>query len=122
MVNLVCEDSIEHGILHLLGQKQALADGVLDGAGDLAALKMPSGRAAMIERMQAMMQAARRASRRASSSPDEAFAEELRRRHGERALLIEARTRRRRSRSACWPSSTSTGGARGRGETRTSAP
>ena len=55
VVNLVCENSIEHGILHLLGQKQALADGVLDGRGDLGALKMPSGRAAMIERMQALM-------------------------------------------------------------------
>ena len=43
VVNLVCEDSIEHQILHLLGHKQALADGVLDGRGDLAALKMPSG-------------------------------------------------------------------------------
>lgn len=51
VVNLVTENSIEHGILHLLGQKQALADGVLDGRGDLAALKMPSGRAAMIERI-----------------------------------------------------------------------
>ena len=58
VVNLVCEDSIEHQILHLLGHKQALADGVLDGQGDLGALKMPSGRAAMIERMQAMMQLA----------------------------------------------------------------
>ena len=35
VVNLVCEDSIEHQILHLLGHKQALADGVLDGQGDL---------------------------------------------------------------------------------------
>ena len=57
VVNLVTEDSIEHSILHLLGRKQALADGVLDGAGDLAALKMPSGRAALVERMQAMMAA-----------------------------------------------------------------
>ena len=55
VVNLVAEGSIEHGILHLLGQKEALADGVLDGAGDLAARKMPSGRGAFIERMQAMM-------------------------------------------------------------------
>ena len=45
VVNLVCEDSIEHGILHLIGQKQARADGVLDGQGDLGAIKMPSGRA-----------------------------------------------------------------------------
>src|SRR5438552_4288257 len=57
VVNLVCEDSIEHQILHLLGAKKALADGVLDGEGDLKTLKMPNGRAAMIERMQAIMQA-----------------------------------------------------------------
>ncbi len=91
VVNLVCEDSIEHQILHLLGHKQALADGVLDGQGDLGALKMPSGRAAMIERMQAMMQAQASIPPRILL-PEEAVAEELRRRHGERALLIEART------------------------------
>ena len=91
VVNLVCEDSIEHRILHLLAQKQALADGVLDGHGDLGALKMPSGRAAMIERMQAMMGADASVAPRILS-PEEAVAEELRRRHGERALLIEART------------------------------
>jgi superfamily II DNA or RNA helicase len=89
VVNLVCENSIEHQILHLLGRKQALADGVLDGQGDLGALKMPSGRGAMIERMQAMMGAEASAP---SLSPEEAIAEELCRRHGERALLIEART------------------------------
>ena len=91
VVNLVCENSIEHQILHLLGHKQALADGVLDGQGDLSALKMPSGRAAMIERIQAMMKVEASAAPRILS-PEEAFAEELRRRHGERALLIEART------------------------------
>jgi hypothetical protein len=91
VVNLVCEDSIEHQILHLLGHKQALADGVLDGLGDLGALKMPSGRAAMIERMQAMMQAEASVTPRILL-PEEAIAEELRHRHGERVLLIEART------------------------------
>lgn len=54
-VNLVCENSIEHRILHLLEQKQGLADGVLDGRGDLAAIKMPSGRAAFLDRLTAMM-------------------------------------------------------------------
>ena len=88
VVNLVCENSIEHGILHLIGQKQALADGLLDGQGDIGKLKMPNGRAAMIERMQAMMQAAPRI-----VSADEALATELARRHGERALLVEARRR-----------------------------
>jgi SNF2-related domain/Helicase conserved C-terminal domain len=55
VVNLVCEDSIEHRILHILSLKQGLADGVLDGRGDVSALKMPSGRAAMVERMTALL-------------------------------------------------------------------
>src|SRR5258707_11401542 len=79
VVNLVCEDSIEHGILHLIGQKQALADGLIDGQGDIGALKMPNGRAAMIERMKAMMQPA--VAPRIVGA-DEALAEELARRHG----------------------------------------
>ena len=33
VINLVTEDSIEHAMLHVLSQKQALADGVLDGEG-----------------------------------------------------------------------------------------
>lgn len=56
VINLVCENSIEHRILHLLGQKQGLADGVLDGRGELGAIKMPSGRAAFLDRLAAMMQ------------------------------------------------------------------
>jgi SNF2-related domain/Helicase conserved C-terminal domain len=90
IVNLVCEGSIEHAILHLLGQKQALAEGILDGEGDIAQLKMPSGRAAMIERMQAMMQAAD-AVGPIIVAADEAIAEDLQRRHGERALFVESR-------------------------------
>ena len=39
-----------------IGLKQALSDGVLDGYGDIGSLKMPSGRGALIERMQAMLQ------------------------------------------------------------------
>src|SRR5712691_5861803 len=87
VINLVTEDSIEHNILHLLGRKQALADGVIDGTGDLAALKMPSGRAAFVERMQAMM-AARPAAR--VIPPEEALVADLVARHGDRALLVEA--------------------------------
>ncbi len=95
VVNLVCEDSIEHGMLHLLGSKQALADGVLDGQGDLAGLKMPSGRAAMIERMQALLQeqVARAVPPAAPvvASREQTTADDLRRRHGDHALYIEAR-------------------------------
>jgi SNF2 family DNA or RNA helicase len=55
VINLVTEDSIEQSMLHVLSQKQALADGVLDGHDDLKAMKLPSGRRAFIERMSAMI-------------------------------------------------------------------
>jgi superfamily II DNA or RNA helicase len=94
VVNLVCEDSIEHGMVHLLAAKQALADGVLDGQGDLAALKLPSGRTAMIERMQVLMQAGETREAAApprAALPEETISEDLQQRHGARALRIEAR-------------------------------
>jgi len=90
VINLVTEGSIEHNILHLLGQKQALADGVLDGSGDLATLKMPSGRGALIERMQAMMAAPTRGAPR-MTTPEEAFTADLVQRQGDAALLVETR-------------------------------
>jgi hypothetical protein len=97
VVNLVCEDSIEHSMVHLLGAKQALADGVLDGQGDLAALKMPSGRAAMVERMQALMQANDVAAVKTVASEtapltaptEDVIAAQLQRDHGPRTLLVE---------------------------------
>ena len=91
VVNVVCEDSIEHGMLQLLGAKQALADGVLDGRGDLSALKMPSGRGAMVERIRTMLQLGSKSSILPPAGPDQRIADDLLRRHGERALLIEAR-------------------------------
>jgi hypothetical protein len=90
VINLVTEDSIEHNIMHLLGRKQALADGVIDGAGDLAALKMPSGRAAFVERMQTMMAASPRLVTPVRPLEEIAVAE-LAERHGDKLLLAEAR-------------------------------
>jgi hypothetical protein len=90
VVNLVAERSIEHNILHLLGQKQALADGVLDGTGDLAGLKMPSGRGAFIERMQAMMATPAHGAPRMISAGEE-FVGDLLFRLGEKALFVEER-------------------------------
>lgn len=55
IINLVCENSIEHRMLGMLAQKQQLADGVLDGRGDLKAIKMPSGHAAFLERLETLM-------------------------------------------------------------------
>jgi hypothetical protein len=91
VVNLVTEGSIEHAMLHLLNVKQALSDGLLDGAGDIAALKMPSGKGAMVERMRAMLDSADSLGPRIVSAED-AAAEDLRRRHGDRVSLIEVTT------------------------------
>jgi len=55
VINLVCEHSIEHRMLHLLDQKQSLAQEVVDGVGELKSMKMPSGRAAFMERMETLM-------------------------------------------------------------------
>lgn len=55
VINIVCENSIEHRMLGLLAQKQALAQGVLDGKDDLKEMKLPSGRVAFIERMGNLM-------------------------------------------------------------------
>ncbi|MBA3812010.1 MAG: DEAD/DEAH box helicase [Caulobacteraceae bacterium] len=90
VINLVTEGSIEHAILHLLNVKQALADGLLDGRGDIGALKMPSGRGALIDRMRSMLDAADALGPRILS-PEEGAAEDLRARHRERALRIEVR-------------------------------
>lgn len=67
VVNLVCEDSIEHRIQHLVQTKQALADGVLDGEGDLSQLNMPSSRAGRVEQMAALME---RPATPSSEAPD----------------------------------------------------
>jgi hypothetical protein len=91
VINLVAEKTIEHSILHLLGAKQALADGLVDGMGDLGALKMPSGRGALIERMRAMLDGVEALGPRIVP-PEEVVAADLRSRHGERVLRIEART------------------------------
>ncbi len=92
-VNFVTEDSIEHSILHLLAHKQTLADGVLDGTGDFSTIKMPSGRAALIERMQAMLGQAKAATIKVLS-PEEALVEDMRTRHGARFIHAEMRADR----------------------------
>jgi len=55
IINLISEQSIEHRMLGMLAQKQQLADGILDGRGDIKAIKMPSGHAAFLERLESLM-------------------------------------------------------------------
>ncbi len=50
--NLVSAKTIEHGMLDTLANKQALADGVLDGLGDLSKISLVSGRQAFLERLE----------------------------------------------------------------------
>ena len=55
VINLVSEHTIEHRMLGLLDAKRTLAEGVLDGRGDLANIPLPTSRAAFVERMQAVL-------------------------------------------------------------------
>ena len=51
VINLVSEQTIEHRMLGTLASKQALSDGVLDLRGNLAELKLTSGRQAFLARL-----------------------------------------------------------------------
>ena len=93
VVNLVCEDSIEHRILHLLAQKQDLADGVIDGRGNVEALKMPSGRAAMLERMAAFLTPPPPPAPQPAADPAQLFMAEIADRLDSSVLSVEQRRR-----------------------------
>ena len=54
VINLVSEHSIEHRMLSLLEQKRSLAEGVVDGKGENE-MDLPSGRAAFLERLDALI-------------------------------------------------------------------
>jgi superfamily II DNA/RNA helicase len=93
VINFVTENSIEHSILHLLSQKRTLADGVLDGAEDFSKIAIPSGRTALIERMQAVL-ARSKPIQIKPLPPEEALVEDVRARHGDRLLHAELRAER----------------------------
>jgi Helicase conserved C-terminal domain len=52
VIHLVSEHTIEHSMLGTLAMKRSLADGVLDLRGDLASIKMTSGRQAFLARLE----------------------------------------------------------------------
>ena len=54
VINLVSEHTIEHRMLSLLDQKRLLAKGVVDGSG-ITEMDLPSGRAAFLERIDALV-------------------------------------------------------------------
>jgi len=55
VVNLITSGTIEHRMLATLAAKRELAEGVVDGRGDLSSLKMPSGREAFMNRLKLLM-------------------------------------------------------------------
>jgi SNF2 family DNA or RNA helicase len=55
VINLVAEETIEHGMLASLAQKMELADGVLDGYGDLDKMTLKSGRQVFLRRLEQVM-------------------------------------------------------------------
>lgn len=55
VINLVSENTLEHRMLDTLSSKQALADGVLDRRGNLAEIKLRSGRQSFLAKLQQLM-------------------------------------------------------------------
>ena len=55
VINLVCENSIEHRMLHLLKEKKSLSQEVVDGLGEKSVMRLPSGRAAFMQRMETLL-------------------------------------------------------------------
>jgi len=91
VVNLIAENSIEHRMVYLLEQKQGLADGVLDGLGDVKSIRMPTGRAAFIERIAAVMSEFGADDTEVATADRAALRDELLGRHGERLLSLVSR-------------------------------
>jgi len=52
VINLIAENTIEHGMLGSLASKQELAQGVLDGIGDLTRVKLKRGRQDLLKRLE----------------------------------------------------------------------
>jgi len=55
VINLVSADTIEHRMLATLADKRGLADGVLDRIGDFSAIKLRSGRTALLARLEQVL-------------------------------------------------------------------
>jgi hypothetical protein len=55
VINLISEKTIEHRMLETLSNKQALSDGVLDLKGNLAEIKLHSGRQAFLSKLQQLV-------------------------------------------------------------------
>lgn len=96
VINLVAEETIEHQMLQTLASKRALADGVLDLAGDLDSIRYRGGRQAVLARLEQMLIPAPgapppKAVRQYPSDRSRAFAEEAQRLMGAALCHCEER-------------------------------
>ncbi len=80
IINLVSEDTIEHRMIGLLAQKRTLAEGVLDGKGELSEVRLPTGRGAFMERLNEVIE--KRSDAEPASDPSEILRDDLVARHG----------------------------------------
>ncbi len=55
VVNLIAENTIEHGMLASLAQKSGLAEGILDGKGILGGIQLRRGRDLLLKRLEQVM-------------------------------------------------------------------
>lgn len=71
VINLVAERTIEQGMLASLEQKRELADGVLDGSGDLDKMTLKSGRQVFLKRLEQAMASIPRGSAAPAAPPSD---------------------------------------------------
>ena len=69
VINLVAENTIEHGMLASLANKQELAHGVLDGEGDLKNVTLKRGRQDLLKRLEQALAPAAPAPRGGTAEP-----------------------------------------------------
>ncbi|HEY4588091.1 MAG TPA: DEAD/DEAH box helicase, partial [Thermoanaerobaculia bacterium] len=96
VLSLVSEGTIEHRMIPLLANKQMLADGVLDGRGDLSEMPLPSGRKALVERLETLtgLTSGTPSEPSRAADPWEPLGGELRTALGDHLLRLEAHTGR----------------------------
>ena len=97
VVNLIAEKTIEHGMLGTLANKRNLADGILDGQGNLAEVKLRDGGQSLLKRLEQFMAApaatetAAISRLRAAADPSRGFAERAKAKLGELLPVCEER-------------------------------
>lgn len=96
VLSLVSEGTIEHRMIPLLANKQMLADGVLDGRGDLSEMPLPSGRKALVERLETLtgLTTSTPSEPPKAADPWEPLGDELRTALGDHLLRLETHTNR----------------------------